>query len=161
MQGDYRRYRMRKLCFAALLGTVLVASAHAQVYQWRDDSGRLVYGDQPPPGVTAKVVRANSSASARAPEAPAELADPAPAAANEESTALSRTEQEAIAQRTREREEARARACQETRNYLAALESGQRVARFNDKGEREVLDDAARMQTIERTRATLRDNCSN
>lgn len=148
---------MRKLCFAILFGTLLVTSAHAQVFQWRDDSGRLVYGDQPPPGVDATVVRAHPASGARAPVR--EAASP-PAAEESKADAPSRSEQEAIAKRTREQEEARERACQETRNYLAALESGQRVARFNEKGEREFLDDDARIQNIERTRATLRDNCS-
>lgn len=148
---------MRKLCLALLFGTLLATSAHAQVFQWRDDSGRLVYGDQPPPGVEATVVRAHPASGARAPVR--EPASPAAEAPKVED-APSRSEQEAIAKRTREQEETRERACQETRNYLAALESGQRVARFNDKGEREFLDDDARMQNIERTRATLRENCN-
>ena len=151
---------MRRTCLAALLGAMLVATAHAQVYQWKDDDGRLTYGDQPPPGVDATVVRTHPAAGSwvRAQEEPAE-AKPAPAGAAE--PAISRTEQAAIAERTRQREEAREKACQETRNYLAALESGQRVARFNEKGEREFLDDQARIEQIERTRQTLRDNCSN
>jgi hypothetical protein len=148
---------MRKLCFAILFGTLLVTSAHAQVFQWRDDSGRLVYGDQPPPGVEATVVRAHPASGARAPVR--ESASTPSSAPPKSEDAPSKSEQEAIAKRTREQEEARERACQETRNYLAALESGQRVARFNEKGEREFLDDSARMQTIERTRATLRENC--
>lgn len=149
---------MRKLCLAILFGTLLATSAHAQVFQWRDDSGRLVYGDQPPPGVDATVVRAHPASGARTPvREPASTTAAEPAASED---APSMSEQAAIAKRTREQEEARERACQETRNYLAALESGQRVARFNEKGEREFLDDDARMQNIERTRATLRDNCS-
>lgn len=150
---------MRKLCYAALIGALLAASAHAQVYQWRDGSGRLVYGDQPPPGVNATVVRGNVSTARSDGGAPAAAPEPA-AQPTDDASMVSQAEREAIAQRTREQEENRARACQETRNYLAALESGQRVARFNEKGEREFLDDKARMQTVERTRATLRDNCS-
>lgn len=161
---------MRKLCFAVLIGGLMVAAAHAQVYQWRDGSGRLVYGDQPPPGVNATIVRGHPSAASRAASSGEAETDESAAEPVSEVTsvdppadqdAVSRAEREAIEQRTREQEENRARACQETRNYLTALESGQRVARFNDKGEREFLDDKARLQTIERTRATLRDNCSN
>jgi hypothetical protein len=157
---------MRKLCFATLIGSLMVAAAHAQVYQWRDGSGRMVYGDQPPPGVNASVLRGNPSAASRAvPAATGESAAEEPAEVTsvnppDNSTEVSRAEREAIEQRTREQEENRARACQETRNYLAGLESGQRVARFNEKGEREFLDDNARIQAIERTRATLRNNCS-
>ncbi|MDX5364779.1 MAG: DUF4124 domain-containing protein [Pseudazoarcus pumilus] len=149
---------MRKLCFALVFGTLLATSAQAQVFQWRDDSGRLVYGDQPPPGVEATVVRTHPAAGSKAPVREEAAAPAAESATSQD--APSRSEREAIAKRTREQDEARERACQETRNYLAALESGQRVARFNEKGEREFLDDNARMQTIERTRATLRENCS-
>lgn len=157
---------MRKLCFAALIGSLMVAAAHAQVYQWRDGSGRMVYGDQPPPGVNASVVRGHPSSASRAAaptpgESTAEEATEVTSVNPTEAAAeVSRAEREAIEQRTREQEENRARACQEARNYLAGLESGQRVARFNEKGEREFLDDNARIQAIERTRTTLRNNCS-
>lgn len=150
---------MHKICFAVLLGTLLSASVHADVYQWRDESGRLVYGDQPPPGINATLVRshpASGATGAARSAAPAATSEQA----TEEGSSLSRSEREAIAKRTREQEESRKRACDETRNYLAALESGQRVARFNEKGERVFMDDKDRLQTIERTRATLRDNCS-
>lgn len=149
---------MRRTCLAVLLGSLLAVTAHAQVYQWRDAEGRLTYGDQPPPGVDAVLVRTHPAAgsNARAAEAPA----PAPAAEASDSTTLSAAERMAVAERAREREEARARACQETRNYLVALESGQRIARFNEKGEREFLDDKARFEQIERTRQTLRENCN-
>jgi hypothetical protein len=39
------------------------------------------------------------------------------------------------------------------------LESGVRVARPNDKGEREFLDDKGRADEVNRTRAAVNDNC--
>lgn len=151
---------MRRTCFAALIGFLLIANAHAQVYQWRDGGGRLVYGDQPPPGVEATVLRSHPASGTRGAPPARQAERPAPAS-TEDTPEISAAERSAIAERTRQQEEAREKACQEARNYLAALESGQRVARFNEKGEREFLDEAARLEQIERTRATLRQNCSN
>jgi len=39
------------------------------------------------------------------------------------------------------------------------LDSGIRMARMNDKGEREILDDAARAAELERTQAIIQSDC--
>lgn len=151
---------MRRTCLAALLGAMLVASAHAQVYQWKDASGQIVFGDQPPAGVDARLVKAHPASGTKAATAPPDKASSSDEGAVPEPE-MSKAEREAIEKREQERKEARARACQEARNHLSALESGQRVVRFNEKGEREFLDDQARIEQIERTRQMLRENCSN
>jgi hypothetical protein len=51
-------------------------------------------------------------------------------------------------------------ACTSARNNLAALESGQRIARPNAKGEREFLDDSQRAQEISRNRESVSKACS-
>jgi hypothetical protein len=51
-------------------------------------------------------------------------------------------------------------ACTSSRNNLAALESGQRIARPNAKGEREFLDDAGRAAEISRAKDTISKACS-
>jgi hypothetical protein len=51
-------------------------------------------------------------------------------------------------------------ACTSARNNLAALESGQRIARPNAKGEREFLDDTQRAQEISRNRESVSKACS-
>jgi hypothetical protein len=43
---------------------------------------------------------------------------------------------------------------------MASLRSGMRVARINDKGEREVLDDAQRNAQIQRTQEAINSNCN-
>lgn len=68
---------MSKTLLALLIGTFMVASAHAQVYQWRDAKGKLHFGDQPPPGVTTKQIGGEAQPPAATPEAPAE-AEPEP-----------------------------------------------------------------------------------
>ena len=53
----------------------------------------------------------------------------------------------------------RADNCQRARNQQAALESGQRMARVNDKGEREVLDDRARSEEMRQVREVIASDC--
>ena len=53
----------------------------------------------------------------------------------------------------------RAENCKRAQAAKAGLDSGMRVARMNDKGEREVLDDAARAAELERTQAIIQADC--
>ena len=54
----------------------------------------------------------------------------------------------------------RADNCKSAREQMASLRSGMRVARINDKGEREVLDDAQRNAQIQRTQEAINSNCN-
>lgn len=49
--------------------------------------------------------------------------------------------------------------CARARGHLAGLESGQRMARMNEKGEREILDDKARADEIRRAREVIAADC--
>jgi hypothetical protein len=53
----------------------------------------------------------------------------------------------------------RAENCQRARTQVATLESGQRMARVNAKGEREVLDDKARAEELAQARDAAASNC--
>lgn len=221
---------MLKPCLAVILGLTLMATAHAQVYQWRDAKGKVHFGDQPPPGVAAKLVRpglqgAPTETPAPAPE-PASTPEPAPepeidlsipddagelpletdttelepldadiapeepallapaptpaaaapaaAPAQPELTTQQKIEAElkasqdernkareaqAQAERERQRTEALAQDCARARNQLTALEGGQRFARINERGEREVLDEKARAAEVARMREMIGTNC--
>lgn len=69
------------------------------------------------------------------------------------------TEAEAKAEKERQQADERARNCEQARGQLTALQSGQRLARYNSKGERELLDDAGRSSEIERTQKYIEANC--
>src|SRR6266550_9181044 len=61
--------------FAAGLGAFLALSStasHAILYKWIDDNGRVVYGDQPPPG--AKPEKLNASMGPADPNAVRDMA---------------------------------------------------------------------------------------
>lgn len=151
---------MLKFCLAVLLYAVALTAAQAEIYEWREN-GKLYYGDRPPAGVDARLVRGN--APARPPaleETSAEKAPTAQEKADEMRVARENAaETEAQAEEERKRREELAQTCQRARNQLAALESGQRVARFNEQGEREFLGDTARQQETERINTFINANC--
>lgn len=229
-----------------LLCLILAATpAAAQIYQWRDASGKLNYSDRPPPGVDARVMKGGAKAPTAAPapvttpspepaadaakepvgaadvgnasadgsqgastvdesnpeggggsesaqetavsdeagdtsseaKAPAEPAPatttrtPATAPAVREKTTAEKelefrqrraaiAEQRAKAEAEARQKEERDRVCRDMRNNLAALESGQRVSRFNASGERVFIDDATRSSEIQRYRGELQSKCA-
>jgi hypothetical protein len=162
------------LAFAALV-TALPAQAQ---WKWRDKDGRITVSDRPPPREVPEkdiLSKPNPPARAAAPPAPAAAAAPGAAttpaaAASAPPTALEREvqarkraadEEKAAKARAEEERNATRRAenCRQARNQLTALESGQRIARTNDKGEREVLDDQGRAQETQRAREVIASDC--
>ena len=158
------------LAVVLLLG--LAAPADAQ-WMWRDKDGRVNASDRPPPmDVADKDILSRPAPELRrapAPAASAAAATATPGAA-ESRTPLERevdarkraTEQEQSARLKAEEEKLaanRAENCRRARSHAAALESGQRIARLNDKGEREVLDDKGRAEEIRRAREVIASDC--
>lgn len=153
--------------FATCLLFALLATAAtgvtAQVYEWRDARGNTTYGDRPPPGIEARPV--GGMASSAAPPPADDIAIPGPANDIGERVEAMRKLREAgqqervAAEREREQEKQRAHQCEQARNQLAALESGQRVTRFATGGERVVLDDDARADDAARTQDFITRHC--
>ena len=53
----------------------------------------------------------------------------------------------------------RADNCARAKSHLSALSDGLRIARTNDKGEREILDDKGRAEEMQRARQTIASDC--
>lgn len=159
---------------AALCTLLLLCAAHmpghAQ-WKWKDANGRVTISDLPPPRGTAdKDILQRPELKARTPTAAAPAASGASApaapvakpvdkdlearkrAAEDEKQAKARAEEEKLAAQ-------RAENCKRARAHLAALDSGQRIARYNDKGEREILDDAGRAAEVRRAREVISSEC--
>jgi hypothetical protein len=162
------------------LALVLLAPAADAQWRWRDANGRINASDRPPPREvpdkdilsrpnTQQVRRvvdpstAASAASAPAPAAPVAGASAPPTPlqaevearkkrAEQEQAARARAEEERLAQQ-------RAENCRRARGHLTALESGQRIARTNERGEREVLDDRGRAEEVRATRVVIASDC--
>lgn len=156
------------------------------MWKWRDASGRITVSDQPPPrdiperdilGRPAPRAATPTPAPAPAPAGGAARPEAAQAAAAPSSGAAARVDPDLEARRRAElakaREASKAGApqdpqaqarkrdnCQRARTVLATLDSGQRLARLNDKGERVVLDDAMRAQETQRAREVIASECN-
>lgn len=160
----------------ALLAVALVigcGAASAQgIWKWRDKDGRVQISDRPPPNeVPDKDIlqRPNSARMPVAAQAASDAASEAPAArvdttleakkkkAQAEQLAAEKTAKDADAAK---REQTKAENCQRARNHMQGLESGLRLSRTNEQGQREFLDDSARAAEVARTRETIAANCN-
>jgi len=129
------------------------------IYQWKDKSGQIVYSDNPPAGnIPSRRLRRDAVG-----EITGQEAAPTKSVADQDLELKKRQQEQSEKQAKSDKEsadsKARAQNCEMAKNQLAALESGQRIARFNAQGEREYLDDAQRATEVERTRKAVADNC--
>jgi type IV secretory pathway VirB10-like protein len=172
------RSLLRPLAVALLLAlaTLLAAPAHAQ-WKWRDKSGQVNVSDRPPPrdvpdkDILARPIppdarKAVAAVTGGAPaSAPVVSAPPLPdkpavdrelearkRAADQEASAKAKADEARLADK-------RADNCRRARSHLASLDSGQRIARVNDKGEREILDDRARAEEARQAREVIASDC--
>jgi hypothetical protein len=155
----------------ALVLSLAAPVAHAQ-WKWRDKSGQINASDRPPPlDIAEKDILARPApvpelrrmfpAAAASAASAAEPVRP-PAGDRELETRRRAAEQEQAAKTKAEEERQatqRAENCRRARGQLSALESGQRIARVNDKGEREVLDDRGRADEMRRAREVIGSDC--
>lgn len=162
---------MRLRAFVCVGITLLLAAVPAAAqWKWKDARGQIVVSDVPPPRdiperdvlqkpelVLRRPAAANPAASAPAGEAPAKpRVDP-------ELEARKKKGEQEIAERQKVEEEKvvaqRADNCRRARTHMASLDSGIRLTRTNEKGEREILDDKARADEIQRTRQIIATDC--
>ena len=161
--------------FCALAASVaLMGNALAQNWKYRDTQGRIVISDLPPPAavqekdplelpaVPAWRAAPVPAASASGPIAGAASAPLAPRIDPELETRRKKAgeEQEMKNKAQLEKEAAlRADNCARAKAHIAALNDGLRMARTNDKGEREILDDKARAEETQRARQVIASDC--
>jgi hypothetical protein len=175
--SDLQPYAGRPVGLTALavLAALLCAVPAQAQWKWRNAQGAVQYSDMPPPaGVPDKDVLARPASSLTVTLRPAGGAASAPvtpnaanagmqptAAASAASRPDGKRDTEEAAARRQAEENARAQAenCRRAREYARTLESGMRVARLNDKGEREVIDDAQRQKELARSRDVISSNC--
>lgn len=162
---------------AALLLAVLPAQAQ---WKWKDSKGQTHISDLPPPrDIPDKdVLQRPAEIARKSPVASTAASDAAPAAPVAQATASGptakpRVDPEIEARRSRAEQEQKAKAkadedklaaqraenCSRAKQQLAGLDSGMRLARVNDKGEREILDDKARAEEAQRARQVMASEC--
>ena len=136
--------------------TLLPFAAAAQVYSWKDSSGKIHYGDRPPAEREAQV--------RRLPAAPTSSDEEATRKAMAERKFAEREKQAAQTPKPPPEDPAQAKIreenCQRAKNTLAGLESGQLRFTLNEKGERVALDGAVRDAELARARKAVDDWCT-
>jgi hypothetical protein len=173
-------WRFGLLVSLGLIVWSLAAPASAQ-WAWKDDNGRVVYSDRPPPSAVKadRIVRQPSNAQTVLPpqqggaETPAKPgADGKPVAASSGPKSVAEQEME-FRKRQQERADAekktqdeqvkvaaKAAECERARGYLKGIEEGQRIVRSDATGNREYLDDSQRAAEAERTRKIVQSTCN-
>lgn len=161
------RPALRLLLAATALA--LAASAAQAQWKWRDKTGQVNASDRPPPmEVPEKDIISRPTPDAQRRPAPAPAATGASAAPakgplereldarkrqqEQEQSAKAKAEEEKLAATKSEN-------CRRARGHVAALESGQRIARTNEKGEREILDDRGRADEMRQAREVIASDC--
>ncbi len=153
------------------VATTLACTAAVAQWQWVDSSGRKVFSDTPPPpGIPDKDIlkRASPAAVRPAAQAPAAPSAPAPTApqisGRDEQLEARKKQAEAQEQALKKAEadklaKARQDNCERAKRSKAALDSGVRMATTNAKGEREIMDDAARAAEAKRVNEIIQSSC--
>lgn len=152
----------------ALLAFALLAQPALAQWKWRDKNGRVTVSDLPPPrDIPDKDVLSRPEPMVvRAPAAPASAAASVPMKAPVDPALQAKKKAAELEAATKASAEAERQAaakqenCRNARGHLATMESGQRVARMNDKGEREILDDKQRAEEMQRARSVIKSECS-
>src|SRR6476660_1939765 len=161
-----------KLLRLTLLGLActLPAVGFAQ-WQWIDNSGRKVFSDQSPPAnIPAKNILRQPGVKgtpvvAEAAAEPAKVQASAPKIAGKDKQLEEKKKQAEAAEAEKKKAEeetvakARADNCARAKRAKSEMDSGVRIARMNDKGEREVMDDAARAVESKRLDGIVASDC--
>ena len=154
---------MKKQTALLLLALATALSANAEIYKWKDKDGNIQFSDVPPPTGEVKTLReAPPRPAAASPSAAEPTAKPKTLAEKElefRQRRAAAAEAEAKAEKENAEAAERQRACSDARNQLAALKSGQRMARFNSEGQRVMIEDSERETEIVRMNKQVDELC--
>jgi hypothetical protein len=162
-------HRWNIVALAAVLGLTLALPAAAQ-WKWRDKNGQTQYSDlPPPPGVPEHDILQRPSAATVTQRSapPASAASAAPLAAARASDPELEARRKKAEQDIADKKKAddaklaatKAENCTRAKEQMRTLDSGIRITRTNDKGEREFLDDSARATETKRTQQVIASEC--
>jgi len=140
---------------ALSLAAIFASSAQAALYKWTDAQGHVVYSDQPPLA-NVKTEQLRGAPPPANPNAAKELAQrEAEFKKRQDDAAKAETK----ASKDRETSAEHAENCTQAQAELKQLtESQLAVYRYNEKGEREIMDDDARAKERAKVNAWIRDN---
>jgi hypothetical protein len=130
-------------------------NSYGALTKWVDSEGKVHYSDEPPPAnVQAKTLAVPAAASG----VPAEKTYREIEAERQNAMKI-KGESEQKAAKQQEEALARQKWCAGMRSNLITLEKSQRIASYNEKGEKILMDDATRQQEIAETRRKIEAEC--
>ncbi len=143
--------------------TLTIGPAQAQVYQWKDENGRTVVSDTPPPG-KYKAQRHQGAATSTVAPASASAPAAAPKTGADKEMDFKKRQQETKEKEEKEAKEkaeaeTRKRNCAQAQQALRTLESNERIASINEKGERVLYDEQRRKAEAEQARQAAAEWC--
>ncbi|MDD5241245.1 MAG: DUF4124 domain-containing protein [Sulfuricella sp.] len=150
--------RLPLLAFSLL---TLAATAYAGVTKWVDADGKVHYSDQPPPAAVKSQKSLDIKTSPVLPKATSDSESRSMAEKDLEFRKRQVKAEEAAAKEAKDQGEARrAKAnCEQAQRQLQALQEGQRISRFNEKGERVYMEDSDRPQAISEAKQAVDSWC--
>jgi len=166
----------RQVLRQALLALLCLAAAGAAQAQWKwkDAKGNVQYSDMPPPAGTPekdilqRPYVAKPTIIVAPPGAASAASAPPPAASGPtkaEQEAAARQKQERDTQATKQKEEEKRMAavrrdnCVRAQAQLRELQSGVRITRTNEKGERVYMDETQIAAEVSRARDLITSEC--
>jgi hypothetical protein len=136
-----------------MLLLALTTTAQAEVTRWVDAEGKVHYSDQPPPPTAKSQKNLDLKNSPALPIAGPDSKSGEKSLAEKDLEYRKRKVQaeESAAKQAKDQEEAKSRKanCEQARNRLQAMQEGQRISKFDEKGERVFLEDKDRALAIE------------
>lgn len=146
---------MKRFALAAV-ALLVATTVNAQIYQWKDENGKTIISDKPPMGNVRQQRKIASETPVASPSPQKTTADRdlefrKRQKESQESAEKAKKEQTASADKQEN--------CNSARRHLKALESGERIALRDDKGERYFMEDQQREQEIEKSRQAVQSNC--
>jgi len=174
---------LRPFLVAAACALPLLAAAQ---WQWIDKDGRKVFSDRSPPAdipaknilkqpgptrgssvaVPAAAAAEGAPGTAVAASAPApQAAASAPKLSGKDKDLEDKKKQAEAAEAAKKKEadekfaQAKAENCTRARQSKASFDSGVRIARTNEKGEKEILDDTQRAAEVRRLDSVIARDC--
>jgi hypothetical protein len=148
---------MKRILIAAIALALALPALAQQLYKWVDKDGKTYYSDTPPPNQESKAIGTHSGISASAATTP-----PKTAVARDKELEKGRQDAREAAKKADEAARlaaARDEQCQRLRQQYQQLVDGGRIHKYNDKGERVMLDDADIERERDKARADMEDAC--
>jgi len=140
--------------------SLLALNAYAELNKWVDADGKVHYSDTRPPEVTTETVQdfygkgKSDKSDTSAPKSYIE---------REAEWKKSRQEKADAAKKQAEKDkeaEDKKHNCAAARENARVLQDSPRITTYNEKGEREFLDDSARAQRLEEAQKSISENCN-